>query len=79
MTHQEAVDESERLRREHPDRHAANWLPRRLDSGGWTVVRVPAARPRGRRDLRGEVAPPPPRPDPSQDVPRVPYPLWPIA
>jgi hypothetical protein len=74
MNRGEAVAEAARLGREHPDRDVAAWLPQRLEAGGWRVVRV--ARPgraMRRKDLRPGVVDAV-RPDPSQDVPREPYP-----
>ncbi len=77
MTEQEALRECERLTREHPDRQRASWLPRRDESGEWTVVRVNAPGLRRRPGaVRPEIQPPPQRPDPAQDVPQEPRPWW---
>ena len=44
MTHDQAVAEAERLRREHPQRHRRVFAPRQRADGGWEVV---IARPDG--------------------------------
>jgi len=76
MTRDEAVAEAARLGRESPDRRTTSWFPRQEESGEWIVVRIPRrAAALKREDLRpglvDEV-----RPDPSQDVPREPFPYW---
>ena len=38
MTHDEAVAEAERLRREHPERHRLVFAPRERVDGDWEVV-----------------------------------------
>ena len=44
MTHDQAVAEAERLRREHPQRHRLVFAPRKRVDGDWEVV---TARPAG--------------------------------
>ncbi len=68
--------ESARLAREHPERATTTWLPREEKSGDWVVVRVPRAGRALKRDELRTGQDQSPRPDPSQDVPREPNPLW---
>jgi hypothetical protein len=76
MTREEAVAESKRLAREHPDRGASTWLPRQEESGDWIVVKVPGRKPQLNRDELqtgvDESVPPPP----SQDGPSERKPYW---
>ena len=69
MTEAEARAEADRLKRERPE---FLWSVRERAPGFWEVVgaSVPARLDRG--ELRPTVAPPPQRPDPSQDVVRPP-------
>ena len=75
MTRDEARQECERLRREHPDRTTNTWIPREVD-GDWQVVRAPLP-PGMRRDpLKATVEAKPrprdaddPRPAPFQNIP----------
>ena len=76
MTREEAVAESERLRREHPDRGTATWLPQERDSGEWVVVKVPGMKPSLDRGGLRTGHEPSTRPDPSQDVPQEPRWSW---
>ena len=76
MTHEDAIAESQRLAREHPDREAATWVARQDDSGEWVVVKIPRpGRALNRDELRTgqEDAV---RPDPAQDVQQEPRPYW---
>lgn len=76
MTRAEAVAEAERLAREHPDRELAAWFPRQDEAGEWIVVRVPRPAPALDRDELRTGSADEVRPDPSQDVPREPFPYW---
>ena len=75
MTREEAVAESERLGREHPDRDTAAWFPKQEDLGDWVLMKVPRPGPRRREELRTGLDQAP-RPDPGQDVPQEPRPYW---
>jgi len=44
MTHDQAITEAERLRREHPQRRRLVFAPRQLADGDWVVI---TARPDG--------------------------------
>jgi len=75
MDREQARLESERLRREHPERATHTWIPRAVD-GRWEIVRVPLP-PGIRRDpLKAtiEAKPKPrdaddPRPAPFRNIP----------
>ena len=43
MTREEAEALCARYAAEHPQRHEAQWRPRRLGDGTWTVIRVGVA------------------------------------
>ena len=76
MTREEAVAQSKRLTREHPDRGTSLWLPRQKDSGDWIVVKVPGRKPPLNRDELETGVEESVRPHPSQDVPSEPKPYW---
>lgn len=68
MTHEQAVAEAERLRREHPQRHRLVFAPRKRVDGDWEVV---TARPDGvelvLEERKAEMrAGPQVRPDPTE-------------
>jgi hypothetical protein len=69
MTRDEARQECERLRREHPDRATNTWIPREVD-GEWQIVRAPLP-PGMRRDALKATVETKPRPQQSDDAP-----LW---
>jgi hypothetical protein len=64
MNEDEARQESERLRKEHPDRETHTWIARQLD-GAWQVVRVPLPPGMRKRPLTAttEAKPKPPQSD----------------
>ena len=76
MTRDEAVAESKRLAKEHPDRGAAVWLPRQEESGEWIVVKVPGRRSQLDRDKLQTGTDESVHPHPNQDVPTEPNPFW---
>jgi hypothetical protein len=76
MTRDEAVAESARLGREHPDRATTGWFPRQQESGEWIVVSVARSARALRRDELHTGHEESVRPDPSQDVPQEPRPYW---
>jgi hypothetical protein len=43
MSREEALAECRRLAEEHPDRATHSWMPRRLQDGEWTVVKLGVA------------------------------------
>jgi hypothetical protein len=67
MNREEARQECERLRREHPERATHTWIPRETD-GEWAVVRVPLP-PGMRRDPLKATVEAKPRPPRSDDAP----------
>ena len=69
MTREEAQAECHRLGEEHPDHATHSWLPRELDDGEWTVVKLGVAR----AAPLGSTQEAKPRP-PQADDPRPP--LW---
>jgi hypothetical protein len=65
MTRAEAVQERDRLQREHPDRATHSWMARSDDAGDWSVVKV-GLPPGGRIDpvkATTEARPKPPQAD----------------
>jgi hypothetical protein len=76
MTRDEAVAETKRLAREHPDRGGATWLPREEEPGKWIVVKVPGRRSQLDRDKLQTGVDESVHPHPSQDVPQEPNPFW---
>ena len=46
MSREEALAECSRLGREHPDRATHSWMPRKLEDGEWTVVKLGVAQER---------------------------------
>ena len=67
MTRDEARQECERLRQEHPDRATNTWIPREVD-GEWQIVRAPLP-PGMRRDPLKATVEAKPRPQQSDDAP----------
>ncbi len=69
MSRDEALAECSRLAQEHPDRTTHSWMPRKLEDGEWTVVKLGVAQ---KRPL-GSTQEAKPRP-PQADDPRPP--MW---
>ena len=65
MTADEAEREAARLNGEHPERESYRWFARQVNSGTWSIVRVPR-RPGASVDpltATAEAKPTPPEPD----------------
>jgi hypothetical protein len=71
VTHAEALEESARLGREHPERARFSWFAQESAPGAWRVVRVALA-PHAPAAGTPTVQPPP---EPPQEAPEQP-PRW---
>lgn len=69
MTRAEAEAACARNAKEHPDRKRAQWRPREIGDGEWTVIRIDLPpTPETVPEIRADERPPEP-PDPRPDVP----------